>query len=113
MGARGRARRRSVRTTLRAEVKMTESNFTSLYRGATGKIWRRLRDLPWRLSQARDTLLPGDFAQLYRLVRPYSMVSNARLRGLYQAVRRVTANNIKGDLVECGAARGGSAALLG
>ena len=41
------------------------------------------------------------------------MSGGARLRGLFQAVEDVTARGIGGDVVECGAARGGSAALLG
>ena len=41
------------------------------------------------------------------------MCSIARLRGLYRGVRYVIQNDIRGDFVECGCARGGSAALLG
>jgi O-methyltransferase len=41
------------------------------------------------------------------------MCSTARLRGLYQAVQYVVSRNIEGDVVECGTARGGSAALMG
>jgi hypothetical protein len=40
------------------------------------------------------------------------MCSNARLRGLYRSVRYVVENNVRGDLVECGCALGGSAALM-
>jgi hypothetical protein len=87
-------------------------------RGA--ELRRRLTDIPWLLSQAqdllldaRDTLARGDFARLNRIVRSRTMCGNARLRGLYGAVQRVVARNIPGDLVECGTARGGSAALMG
>jgi O-methyltransferase len=40
------------------------------------------------------------------------MCSNARLRGLYRALRYVVSHDIPGDVVECGSARGGSAALM-
>lgn len=40
------------------------------------------------------------------------MCSNARLRALYRAVQHVVICNVQGDLVECGTARGGSAALM-
>lgn len=40
------------------------------------------------------------------------MCSNARLRGLFNGVRYVVKNNIGGDIVECGCALGGSAALI-
>lgn len=64
------------------------------------------------LTQAWDTVSPSEFASLYRQVRRDTMCSNARLRGLYRAVRYVVRNNIPGDIVECGSARGGSAALM-
>ncbi len=41
------------------------------------------------------------------------MCSNARLRALHRAVKYVVAQTIPGDVVECGTARGGSAALMG
>jgi predicted O-methyltransferase YrrM len=84
------------------------------------EIWQRWANIPWLFSQARDVLLDArnllskeEFAQLYRKVRPYTVCGNARLRGLYSAVQYVVAQNIPGDLVECGTARGGSAALMG
>jgi len=40
------------------------------------------------------------------------MCSNARLRGLYRALHYVVSRNIAGDVVECGSAQGGSAALM-
>jgi hypothetical protein len=41
------------------------------------------------------------------------MSGEARLRGLYDAVQYAIGNRIEGAIVECGTARGGSAALLG
>lgn len=82
--------------------------------------YQRTTNWSWLLSQAqdlifrsRDTVSRGEFARLYRLVRPYTMSSNARLRGLYSSVRHVVMTNTPGDVVECGTARGGSAALMG
>src|SRR5690349_16823289 len=71
-------------------------------------------DLPARFtSEIRDRWLDDEFVRLYRTVRPYTMSSKARLRGLYDAVRFVVSQDIAGDVVECGTARGGSAALMG
>jgi len=53
------------------------------------------------------------FAQAYRRVRPYTMSGDARLRGLFGGIQHVAENRIPGAVVECGTARGGSAALLG
>lgn len=86
----------------------------------TNEILLRVKDPAFLLSYARNILLDmwslvsrDEFSRIYRLVHPYTMVSNARLHGLYNAVRHVVSNNIAGDIVECGTARGGSAALMG
>lgn len=83
-------------------------------------IWRSLTT-PGRLtSQARDacmhlhnTVAFDPFARAYKAVRPYTVSGDARLRGLYRAVEQVADRQIAGAVVECGTARGGSAALLG
>jgi len=84
------------------------------------EIWRRLGSLDWITSQARDAWLHArdsrssrPFAIAYRTVRPYTMSGPARLRGLYGGVHEVVARGVPGDVVECGTARGGSAALMG
>ncbi|HVI07959.1 MAG TPA: TylF/MycF/NovP-related O-methyltransferase [Candidatus Binatia bacterium] len=60
-----------------------------------------------------DRISPSEFASLHRQVRRHTMCSNARLRGLHRAIRYVVSREIPGDVVECGCARGGSAALMG
>jgi hypothetical protein len=82
--------------------------------------WQRLNNGSWLVSQirdalshVRDSLSSEEFSQLYRTVRPYTMSSNARLRGLYRAVKHAVKSGVPGDVVECGTARGGSAALMG
>src|SRR5262245_21580339 len=77
------------------------------------RIRQELKDLSWRVPELKDSVFPGDFARLARVVGPYTMVTYGRLRGLYDAVRSVVAQNVPGDLVECGVARGGSAGLMG
>jgi Macrocin-O-methyltransferase (TylF) len=64
------------------------------------------------MMQGWDRISPSEFSSLYRQVRTHTMCSNARLRGLYRAVRYVIGHDIAGDVVECGSARGGSAALM-
>ena len=63
----------------------------------------------------RETLAwisPTEFDTTFRRVRRITMVSHRRLRSLYEGVRYVVTNNIPGDIVECGVARGGSAAVM-
>jgi hypothetical protein len=92
---------------------MTDEERLALYPTLTSKIGRRWRDIPWYLAEVREILIPGQFSKHYRVIHPYTMCSTARLRGLYQAVQYVVSRNIEGDVVECGTARGGSAALMG
>jgi O-methyltransferase len=67
---------------------------------------------PLKLLRYKDQLYPSDFGKLYRQIGPYSMMTHGRLRGLYRAVREAAAKGIQGDIVECGSAKGGSAALM-
>lgn len=80
----------------------------------------RLRDPYFALAYARRAVLDwrsylsrDEFSKIYRTVRPHTMLSSRRLRGLYDAVRYAVSNDIAGEIVECGTARGGSAALMG
>jgi hypothetical protein len=54
----------------------------------------------------------SEFAVMYRAVQSRTMCSNARLRALFDGVTYIVRDQIAGDLVECGCARGGSAALM-
>lgn len=62
------------------------------------------------LAQSHPDLEPG-FAELYPRIAEYSMTSVERMYALYGAIQYVCANNINGDIVECGVWRGGSAML--
>jgi hypothetical protein len=46
-------------------------------------------------------------------IQNYSLLSGERLYGLYQAICEAVEEEIPGDVVECGSAKGGSAALMG
>jgi len=80
----------------------------------------RVRDPRWIAShglrmmrESSAPLIPTEFNRLFRKVRPLTMVSYARLRGLHHALKHVASRGVAGDIVECGVARGGSAAVLG
>ena len=55
----------------------------------------------------------AEFRSLYEQVRPYTMVSPARLFSLFSLAREVCTEDLPGNFVECGVAAGGSSALLG
>jgi O-methyltransferase len=80
----------------------------------------RFRDVRWvashglrMLREASAPLFPTNFNRIFVKVRPLTMVSYARLRGLHHAVKSVARRSVSGDIVECGVARGGSAGVLG
>ncbi|MBZ0265237.1 TylF/MycF family methyltransferase [bacterium] len=52
------------------------------------------------------------FSEVYSLIRPYTMLSEARLFSIYTLGRKVFEEDIPGVIVECGVAGGGSSALL-
>lgn len=54
----------------------------------------------------------SEFQEILTAVRPYTMLSEARLFSLYCLAQQICLDDIPGDFVECGTWRGGSAALL-
>ena len=54
----------------------------------------------------------AEFWELFALCKPFTMTSVDRMYALYNAVRYVLEQNIKGDFVECGVWRGGSALMM-
>jgi len=53
-----------------------------------------------------------EFVRLLEVIRPYTMLSEARLRSLFTLAKAVCVDNLPGNFVECGVAAGGSSALL-
>lgn len=54
-----------------------------------------------------------EFLEILSAIRPHTMVPEPRLYSLYTLAKRVCAEDIPGNFVECGVARGGSTAMLG
>ncbi len=73
----------------------------------------RWADFKNSLAEALSGIAPGEFGRLHRQVSDFSMMSFARLRGIHSGVCEIIDKGIPGDLVECGTARGGCAALMG
>ena len=97
----------------------SEANVSGRVNHPVAELMHRVRDAEWiadsairLLTQAWDSISPSEFSRLYRRIRKQTMCSNARLRGLYHGVKYVVENNVPGDVVECGCALGGSAALM-
>jgi hypothetical protein len=69
-------------------------------------------------NQASKKELPADisrdssFLSVYEKIRPFTLVEIERCYALYKAIHFILANNISGDLVECGVWKGGSCMLM-
>ncbi|WP_445176620.1 FkbM family methyltransferase [Microcoleus sp.] len=61
---------------------------------------------------AFDNTLTEEFQELLSVIRPYTLLSEARLFSLYSLARQICLDDIPGNFVECGSYKGGSAALL-
>lgn len=95
-------------------------NFMNDAKVSIKELTHRMRDPRWVAShslrlvrESAAPMIPSEFNRLFVKVRPLTMVSYSRLRGLQRAVKHIVKHNIAGDIVECGVARGGSAAVLG
>jgi len=60
-----------------------------------------------------STVSPKDeFREIINAVRPYTLLSEARLFSLYSLAKQICLEDVPGNFVECGSYKGGSAALL-
>jgi len=59
-----------------------------------------------------DLSLDKEFLQVYEKIKPFTMVEIERCYALYQSLLYISKYDIKGDLVECGVWKGGSAMLM-
>jgi glycosyltransferase involved in cell wall biosynthesis/predicted O-methyltransferase YrrM len=75
----------------------------------------------WHLPKhLQDYLVSGssknsptdEFWEILNAVRPYTLLSEARLFSLYSLAKQICLDDIQGNFVECGTYKGGSAALL-
>ncbi len=53
-----------------------------------------------------------EFNSLLDIIWPYTMLSQERLFSLFTLTKEVCKNNVEGNFVECGVARGGSSAFF-
>ncbi|MEW6495990.1 MAG: CmcI family methyltransferase [Cyanobacteriota bacterium] len=59
-----------------------------------------------------STIEDAEFQELLQVIRPYTMLSEARLYSLFSVAKRICTENIPGNFIECGVAGGGSTALM-
>jgi O-methyltransferase len=82
-------------------------SFRKTFIKAWGFFWRRYTPFEAFLPEASQEDLV-----LFRKVQPFTMTSVERMNALLTAVRYICANDIAGDIVECGVWRGGSMMLV-
>ncbi len=61
---------------------------------------------------SQETVLRPEFQAFFEIVRPYTMLTAARLETVYDQVLYLEENRIEGSFVECGVWRGGCAGLM-
>jgi macrocin-O-methyltransferase TylF-like protien len=61
---------------------------------------------------AQCSIKDREFREIFNIVRPYTMLGEARLYSLFSLAKYVCAQDVCGNFVECGVAAGGSSALL-
>jgi predicted O-methyltransferase YrrM len=54
----------------------------------------------------------ANFKNILSIVRPYTLLSEARLFSLYSLTKQICVEDLPGNFVECGTCKGGSAALI-
>lgn len=65
---------------------------------------KRWTEVPLEKEKGFD----ADFLPMYEKCKPYTMTSMEKMHALFRAIRYLEINGVKGDIVECGVAAGGS-----
>jgi len=60
----------------------------------------------------KDIEADKEFQAIYQKVKGFTLVGPERCYALYQSLKYILANDVSGDLVECGVWKGGSAMLM-
>jgi len=71
-----------------------------------------LKEILEKTGANTSTIDDPEFQEILQIVRPHTMLSEARLYSLFSLVKRICLENIPGNIVECGVAGGGSTALM-
>jgi hypothetical protein len=77
---------------------------------AAGKLLAKVEELTKPLLET--SLGDDEFKELYRTIRPHTMLHEHRLFSLYTLAKRACEEDVPGNFVECGVAAGGGSALL-
>ena len=74
---------------------------------------KQLLEEVFRTAPDTHRVQDEEFRELLELIRPHSMVPEARLYSLFTLAKKACLDDLPGNFVECGVSRGGSAAMLG
>ena len=76
------------------------------------KIDRKLIKIEKKRELVDTDFADEEFKEIYSFCSSYTLTSKERMYALYNATKYIIDNNIKGDFVECGVWKGGSAMLI-
>lgn len=57
-------------------------------------------------------IIDKEFSEIYKVIRPHTMVPEARLYSIFKLAKAACEEDIPGNFVECGVARGGTTLML-
>lgn len=72
----------------------------------------KLLDEVLQVAPDSQTIKDKDFNEIYTLIRPHTMVPEARLYSIFKLAKSACEQDIPGNFVECGVARGGTTLML-
>ncbi len=96
---------------VRARTDVSERHRSTEYARSYAALFRELTADGSAMSDAAHPSSATDAgpAGTWEAVRPYTMTSSQRVAALCDAIRYISAHGIRGDIVECGVWKGGSA----
>lgn len=72
----------------------------------------KLISVPKNRKQISESILEKEFGTTYRKCKKFTMTSLKRMYALHKSVEYIVNSEIRGDFVECGVYRGGSAMVI-
>jgi hypothetical protein len=77
-------------------------------------VFQLCQSLPKIIERSKSSAqnYTANFKNILSIVRPYTLLSEARLFSLYSLTKQICVEDLPGNFVECGTCKGGSAALI-
>ncbi|MEG4418841.1 CmcI family methyltransferase [Microcoleus sp. LAD1_D5] len=78
----------------------------------TNGFLKKIKASSLRGALLSNKLFDDEFQAILLVIKPYTLLSEARLFSLYSLAKQICVEDLPGNFVECGTCKGGSAALM-